>query len=171
MPGPADRLEVGRVVKPHGLRGEVVVDAVSNRPERFAPGAVLDAGGREFVVVAARPHQGRWLVQFEGVDGRDAAERLRGAVLTGEPLPAVEGEVFVHEVIGATVRDRAGTAVGRVVAVEANPAHDLLVLDSGALVPMPFVVEVRSGEPGEPGEVVVELPEGLLDVNARPGRE
>jgi 16S rRNA processing protein RimM len=64
----------------------------------------------------------------------------------------------VHEVVGADVRDRAGTPLGTVVAVQANPAHDLLVLDGGALVPMVFVVE--HGE----GVVVIDAPDGLFDL-------
>jgi 16S rRNA processing protein RimM len=153
-----ERLEVGRVGRAHGLHGEVSVTAVSNRPERFAPGSVLYDGDARLLVVASRPHQGRWLVRFEGVSDRNAAEALRGRLLRGDPVEAPpEGEVWVHEVIGAEVVDRAGTALGRVVAVEANPAHDLLVLDDGGLVPMVFLVETA------PGRLVVDPPEGLLD--------
>ena len=70
---------------------------------------------------------------------------------------APDGEVWVHEVIGAAVVDRAGRDHGRVVAVEANPAHDLLVLENGGLVPMVFVVE-HVGD-----RVVIDPPDGLLD--------
>jgi 16S rRNA processing protein RimM len=102
-------------------------------------------------------------VHFTGVDDRTAAEALRGLVLTGEPLGSLPaGERWLHELIDAEVRDRAGTRVGVIRAVEANPAHDLLVLDDGTLVPVVFVVEER------PGVVVIDPPEGLLDVN-RPG--
>lgn len=157
----AARLEVGRVVKAHGLKGEVVVHPVSNRPERFQPGAELYADDRRLTIATVRPHQQRWLIRFEGVGDRTAAEAMRGTVLTGESLgEAPEGEVWVHELVGAHVVDTKGAALGSVVAVEANPAHDLLVLDSGALVPIVFVTETR------PGEVVVDPPEGLLEVNA-----
>jgi 16S rRNA processing protein RimM len=160
MPGaPLDRLEVGRVVRAHGLRGEVVVAPITNREERFAVGASLDVNGEPRVIVSSRPHQDRWLVQFDGISDRDAAERLRGATLTAPPLADhADDAVWVHEVIGAEVFDTAGTALGRVVAVEANPAHDLLVLDSGPLVPMVFVVE-HDGD-----RVVVDVPEGLLEL-------
>jgi len=162
-PGAGDRLVVGRIGRAHGLRGEVAVRFISNRPERSAPGAVLYAGDRALVVDAARPHQDRMLVHFRDVDDRSAAEALQGVELTGEPLgddDAVlgENELWVHEVVGADVLDRAGTVVGRVVAVEANPAHDLLVLDGGALVPMVFVVEQRDGV------VVIDPPDGLFDL-------
>jgi 16S rRNA processing protein RimM len=144
------------------LRGEVAVRFSSNRPERAAPGAVLYAGERELVIVKARPHQGRVLVHFDGVDDRTAGEALQGLELTAAPLgDEVEldaDEVWIHEVVGADVQDRSGATVGRVVAVEANPAHDLLVLDGGALVPMVFVVDQRDGV------VVIDPPEGLFDL-------
>jgi 16S rRNA processing protein RimM len=153
------RLEVGRVGRAHGLRGEVHVVAVTNRSERFAPGSRLFVGGRELEVQSSRPSGSGWVVQFAGVHDRDAAEALRGLNVLGDASgDAPEGELWVHEVIGAEVRDRNGARIGLVDAVQANPAHDLLVLDSGALVPMVFVVE------HEPGVVVVDLPDGLLDL-------
>jgi len=164
-----DRLEVGRIVKAHGIRGEVVVEAVSNRPERFAAGAELHAGDRRFVVRRASPQGGpdpagrvsraRWIVSFEGVDDRNEAERLRGTMLAGDPLDYEDGsdELWVHELVGSELFDPSGRALGRVTAVEANPASDLLVLEDGHLVPMVFVVEATEGR------VVVDPPAGLLD--------
>jgi 16S rRNA processing protein RimM len=153
------RLEIGRVGRAHGLRGEVHVVAVTNRPERFSPGSHLFVGGRELVIKSARPSGSGWVVQFAGVGDRDSAEALRGKTVEGDaPGVAPEGELWVHEVIGAEVRDKAGARLGTVDAVQANPAHDLLVLDSGALVPMVFVVE------HQPGVLVVDIPDGLLDL-------
>jgi 16S rRNA processing protein RimM len=170
-----DRLEIGRIVKAHGIRGEVVVEAVSNRPERFSPGAVLYAGagpgGRALPVRRATPQGGpdaagrmarpRWIVAFEGVEDRNEAERLRGTVLTGEPLARGDagdgGDLWVHELVGSELFDPSGRVLGRVAAVEANPASDLLVLEDGGLVPMVFVVEAAAGR------VVVDPPAGLLD--------
>ncbi len=162
-PAAGDRLVVGRVGRAHGLRGEVAVRFSSNRPERAEAGSVLYAGDRELVIVAARPHQDRMLVRFDGVEDRTAAEALQGLELTGDrhrgdDAEIDDDEIWVHEVIGAEVRDRDGTVVGTVVAVEANPAHDLLVLDGGALVPMVFVVDQREGA------VVIDPPDGLLDL-------
>jgi 16S rRNA processing protein RimM len=153
-------LELGSIGRPHGVHGEVTVRLRTDRPERTEPGAVLYAGDRKLVVASARPHQGRWLVRFEGVADRNAAEELRGATLVGEPLDdAGEGRVWVHELVGAEARDVHGNVLGRVTAVEVNPAHDLLVLDERVLVPMVFVVDQG------PGIVIVDPPDGLLDVN------
>ncbi len=152
-------LEVGRVGRAHGLRGEVHVVAVTNLAERFAPGSALLVGDVLLEVESARMAGSGWVVQFEGVNDRNAAESLRGRSVKATALTArPDGAVFVHELIGAEVRDRAGSHIGRVEAVQANPAHDLLVLDSGALVPMVFVVDQQ------PGVVVVDLPDGLLDL-------
>lgn len=157
------------MVRAHGIRGEVIVEAVTNRPERFAPGAVLFAGDRRLVVQAATPHggpdalgrpsKGRWIVGFEGVEDRNQAEAMRGTVLTGQALGDLPAEeMWVHDLVGSEVVDRAGEVLGRVTAVEANPASDLLVLDGGALVPMVFVVEAGDGR------VVVDPPPGLLEL-------
>ena len=153
------RLEVGRIGRAHGLHGEVSVAPITNRSERFSAGSHLYVGDTEYVIASARPHQDRFLVRFEGIDDRTAAEALRGKLLTGEPLDAVtDGELWVHELIGEDVVTDDGTALGTIIAVEANPAHDLLVLDGGALVPMVFVVSSESGV------VVIDPPDGLFDL-------
>jgi len=153
------RLEVGRIGRAHGLRGEVFVTPVTNVPERFAVGSTLWVDDRPYEITSSRPNQHRFVVRFRGVDDRDGADALRGKLVEAEPLgEPPEGELWVHELIGSEVRDRAGTPLGRVVSVEANPAHDLLVLDGGALVPMVFVVSSESGV------VVIDPPEGLFDL-------
>lgn len=154
-------LEVGRVVKPHGLRGEVVVALVSNRPERMAAGSVLVATGRPLVVDHARPFEatgsGRWLVAFEGVGSREAAEPLRGLVLSAHPLDDPDA-LWAHELIGARVVSAGGEELGTVEAIEANPASDLLVLAGGGLIPLRFVVDHRDRR------VTVDIPPGLLEL-------
>jgi 16S rRNA processing protein RimM len=157
----AARLEVGRIGRAHGLRGEVAVSLLTDRIDRLRAGSVLFADARELIVAGARRHGERWLVRFEGVDDRTAAEALRGLVLAADALPTGADELWMHEIIGAAVRDREGRDLGRVVAVEANPASDLLVLEDDVLIPMTFVVERG------PDLVVVDPPPGLLDVNKR----
>jgi 16S rRNA processing protein RimM len=149
-------LEVGRITKPHGLKGEVIVELITDRHERVAPGTVLHTADGALVVMASTPHQGRWIVRFEGVDGREGADALRGTVLSAEPIDDPDA-LWVHELIGSTVVDPAGREHGVVVSVVANPASDLLELDDGALVPLRFVTE------HVPGRITVDAPAGLLD--------
>jgi 16S rRNA processing protein RimM len=155
-------LEVGRIVKPHGLKGEVIVSLVTNRPdERMAAGTVLSSDKGDLTVEWAKPHQNRWIVQFEGVSGRDAAEALRDRVLSAEPLDDDDEDddtLWIHELIGAEVVGVDGRSYGPVEAVEANPASDLLVLAGGGLVPLTFVVSGPTA-----GRIVIDPPAGLLD--------
>jgi 16S rRNA processing protein RimM len=150
-------LEVGLIVKPHGIKGEVIVDLVSNRPdERLAAGSVLESDRGPMEVLRSSPHQGRWIVAFAGVADRNEAEGLRGTVLRAEPLEGEDDTLWVHELVGAVVYDVNGLFYGRVREVEANPASDLLVLPQG-LVPLAFVVEQ------ERGRIVIDPPEGLIE--------
>lgn len=151
-------LEVGRIVKAHGIRGEVIVDLVSNRPDvRLAPGSVLSSDRGDLEVLTATPHQGRWIVAFDGILDRNTAETLRGTVLSAEPLAGEDDALWVHELIGSEVVDSAGRSYGPVEAVESNPASDLLVLSGERLVPLVFVTSKL------PGRVVIDPPAGLLD--------
>jgi 16S rRNA processing protein RimM len=133
--------------------------------ERLSPGSVLSSSRGPLRVVASRPLGGerdRYLVRFEGVADRTGAERLRGVDLSAEPLE-VPGALWVHELVGASVRDvTSGAELGRIAAVEANPASDLLVLESGALIPVHFVVGHRAED--QDHVVEVEVPEGLLEL-------
>ncbi len=153
----ASHLEVGRIGRAHGLQGEVLVHLTTDRAERLAPGSQLETDSGTLVVVASRPHQQRWLVRFEGVRDRNAAEALQGRALYADALPSAGDELWVHELIGARVRDRDGHDLGTVEAVEANPASDLLVLDGERLLPLTFVIEHGAGL------VVADPPDGLWD--------
>jgi len=159
-PEPADLLEVGRIGKSHGLRGEVAVTWVTNLvAERTTPGTRLNAAGDWLTVTAARPHQDRWLVRFDGIDDRSAAERLRGRTLSAEPIES-EGDVFVHDLVGKTLVDQHGVRHGPVMALVANPASDLLELEDGRLVPLAFYQSHNDDT------VSVDAPAGLLDAEA-----
>jgi 16S rRNA processing protein RimM len=150
-------LEVGRVAKPHGLRGEVIVSLTTDRTERLTKGNVLLTAKGPLTIVSAAKHQERWRVRFDGYDDRNAADTLHGLALHAEAIDDPDA-YFVHELIGCEVVDRDGTTIGEVVSVEANAAHDMLVLGDDTLIPLVFVVARK------PGILVVELPEGLLDL-------
>jgi len=152
------RLEVGRIGKAHGLRGEVLLTLVSNRVERVDKGSVLFIADQAHTVRSSRPHQGKHLVQFDDVTDRNAAETLRGAIVEAEPLEDTD-ELWVHELLGAEVIGLDGQVFGTVQAVEANPASDLLVLENHALVPLTFLVERN-----EAGQLVIDPPAGLFEL-------
>ena len=175
-PSPATLL-VGVVVRPHGLRGELVVDVRTDSPqERFAPGTVLlralpdGAVAAPLTVEAARPHSGRLLVRFAEAPDRDVAETLRGSRLlvdraalppTGDP-----DEFHVHHLEGLAVELADGTVVGTVREIAHGPGGELLVVARAdapdALVP--FVREIVPTVDVEAGRVVLTPPEGLLDL-------
>ena len=149
-------LEVGRITRPHGVRGEVNVVLTTNRTERVDVGAVLHTADGPLTVRSSRPHKTGYIVTFEECPDRDRAEALRGTVLRAEPIDDPD-ELWVHDLIGAVVVDEGGVERGRVVQVLDNPASDILELDTGALVPVQFVTSVDPGR-----RVDVDVPVGLF---------
>ena len=152
--------EVGRIGRAHGVQGELYVTLITDRVERLASGARLLAGAQWLTVAEARLQQQRWLVRFVGVDDRTTAEKLTNSVLHAEPID-VDGDddaLWVHELIGSRVVDQHGVDRGTCVAVIDNPAHDILELESGALVPVIFVVTCVDGV------ATIDPPEGLFDL-------
>ncbi|HEY8471339.1 MAG TPA: ribosome maturation factor RimM [Natronosporangium sp.] len=167
-------LTVGQIVRPHGVRGEVLVEISTDEPaERYAVGSTLVTdrpAPKVLTVEAKRPHQGRLIVAFKEVADRNAAEALRGVLLQVDseavPPPADPDEFLDHQLIGLSVVDRAGQPVGELVRIDHAPASDLLVVARPgartALVPFrkEFVPEVDLAG----GRVVIDPPPGLLDL-------
>ena len=150
-------LEVGHIRRAHGLRGEVFVQLISDSDARLAPGAELYAGDERLVVESSRvASNGRRIVKFAQIPNRTAAEQYANRVLRGRPLEDPDA-LWVHELIGRRVVETDGTDRGECVSVVANPAADLLELDSGALVPTNFVVS-------NDDVIVVDVPDGLFDL-------
>lgn len=171
--GDASARVVGRIVKPHGLRGEVVVAVSTDMPEhRFAEGACVRLAGRgraarELTVLAARPHGERMLVRFAGVDGADDAEALRGGVLVADPadLPSTgdADEFYDQQLEGLAVCTADGADVGTVREVTHGPGGELLVVDAGSgEVMIPFVQDIVTEVDLPARRIVVDPPEGLL---------
>ena len=137
-----------------------MVQLWTDQTQRLDPGTVLASARGDLRVVSSKPFgDERFIVPFEGVADRNAADGLRGVDLEAEPIDA-PGTLWVHELVGATVRDATGTELGRVAAVEANPASDLLVLESGGLIPIRFL----TAHDALTGTVEVDIPDGLLDL-------
>ena len=156
---------VGRVMKAHGVRGEVAVENRSDNPDRWTPGSVLfDERGAAFTVRSVRPHGGRLLVTFEEVPDRTAAETLAGRTLVVPEswLPALEpGEWWAFEAEGLRVVTEDGRELGVVREVLDYPAHDLwrIVAEDGTEFLLPAVDELLvSVDVGSRHAVVRSLP-------------
>jgi 16S rRNA processing protein RimM len=181
-------LVAGRIGRAHGLRGEVVVDVRTDRPDvRFAVGAELSTAPARhgpLTIATVRHDRGRLLVRFEGVSDRTAAEHLRGTDLVvrvdpeaeppddrgvgAEPEPAGADEYYDHELTGLAAYDPAGAPLGTVLRVEHPPAHDLLVLarPGGGEAQIPFVSAIVTDVDIAARRVTIDPPGGLLDLGA-----
>lgn len=172
-------LVVGRVVKSHGIRGELVVEVRTDSPEeRFAPGTRLigrlgrghAATDRDVTVDAARNHSGRLLVHLAGVTDRDTADGLRGMLLLVDsgslPDPEDPDEFHDHQLVGLRVLDTAGAHLGEVTEIVHTAAGELLNirLESGSDALVPFVTEMVPTVDLTGGTCVIDPPEGLLDL-------
>ena len=167
-------LVVGRVGKPHGVRGEVTVDVRTDDPDtRFAPGSSLrtDPADRGPLTVAdVHPRSGGIVVYFEDVDSREGAEALRGTLLVvdSDDLPelADPDEFYDHQLVGLRAELPDGAELGTVEDVLHAPAEDLLAITGpdGAELLVPFVSAIVPTVDLRGGRVVVDPPEGLLDL-------
>ena len=152
------RLEVGKIDKPHGVHGDVVVTLLSDRTERLDVGAVLFRDdGFQFTVNKSRPHQHRSIVEFGEIRGREAADAARGTMLFGDPIDDPD-TVWIHDLISAPVIDTDGNELGVVESVLENPASDILILGDEKMIPLTFFVEQR-----DDGTIMVDPPVGLFD--------
>lgn len=170
----ASMVLVGRVVRPHGLRGQVVIASETDfGAERFAVGAVVwreTGGGVGGLTVADSHRQGdRWVVAFEGVATVEAAEELRGVELRipeSARMPLGPDEYYLYDLVGCQVQTAAGVEVGRVQAVYTGAGSALLSVDrNGAEVLVPLVKAMCPEVDVAGRRIVVDPPEGLLDVN------
>ena len=173
-------LVAGRVVKPHGITGELVVDVRTDDPyERFAGGNRLQLKPsrgqgpvREVTVESSRPHGTRLLVRLAGVSDREGAEALRGHlfVVDSGDLPALDDpdEFYDHELEGLAVRTVGGDEVGTVHEVLHTAAGELLSVrnPAGREILVPFVSAIVTSVSRDAGVVEIDPPEGLLDVEA-----
>jgi len=164
-------LVVGRVGRPHGIRGEVTVEVRTDDPDdRFAPGRVLATDPAEsgpLTIEQARWHSGRLLVRFAGTDDRDAAETLRNTLLvidSAEIPPTTDPDEFHdHELIGLAVVTVDGTEIGTVTEVR-HLGQDLLVINPGSVL-VPFVSAIVPDVDIAAGRLVVDPPPGLLEAS------
>ncbi len=169
-------LTVGRIVKAHGITGEVVVEVRTDDPDtRFAPGAAVRArrpAGHEdsYRIDAVRDHGSRLLMRLAGVDGRTAAEQLRGALLVidSEDLPPIaEPDTYYdHQLEGLRVQTVSGQPIGVVAEVLHTAAGELLAVrrDDAGEVLVPFVEAIVTAVSLDAQTVEIDPPDGLLEL-------
>jgi 16S rRNA processing protein RimM len=167
------QVTVGRIGRPHGIRGDVVVGVRTDEPElRFAKGSRLDTdpvGIGPLVVAGTKWHSGELLVRFEGIGDRDAAAELRGAWLFVDSAliapPADPDEFRDADLVGLSVRTVSGTEVGTVDDV-LHSGQDVLVIKAAGRgdIMVPFVLPLVPEVNVKSGFLVIDPPEGLLDL-------
>ncbi len=160
-------VRVGRVVKPHGIRGELVVDPSGETLAALNVGDAILVGGEPQKVTGVRPHQGRTLLRLDSCAGRNRAEELRGAFVEvpfSTLQAAGEAEWYGDDLVGWSVLTTDGAAIGDVLGLVPGPVHDYLDLGPSRLVPMvrDWLVRVDADQ----RELYLDLPPGLLTVES-----
>jgi 16S rRNA processing protein RimM len=158
---------VGRITRPHGVRGELTVIVFSEVPGRFDAGAtVFLEDGRGLTIEASRPHKDRVLVTFSEVVDRESAEALRGAILVvpeSSSPPLAEGSWWDHQLVGCSVFTEAGTELGELRHVIHTAANDVwsAVDGSGVETLIPVLRDVLVSVDTDAGRIVVREIPGL----------
>jgi 16S rRNA processing protein RimM len=171
------QVTVGRIGRPHGIRGDIVVGVRTDEPElRFAKGSRLDTdpvGLGPLTVAGTKWHSGELLVRFEGISDRDAAAELRGTWLMVDSAtiapPEDPDEFRDADLVGLSVRTIDGTAVGNVDDV-LHSGQDVLVIKSadGREIMLPFVKPFVPEVDVSSGYLVIDPPDGLLNLEDTP---
>ncbi|WP_141577562.1 ribosome maturation factor RimM [Actinomadura sp. WMMA1423] len=167
----SEPLVVGRIGRPHGVRGEVAVDVRTDEPEsRFAPGTAIatdPVAAGPLTIERKRWHSGRLLVRFAGIGDRDAAEELRGTWLVVDPgdiSPSADPDDFHdQELLGLAVFTADGAEVGQVADVLHHGQDLLVVRGAGGEKLVPFVAALVPEVDVPGGRLVIDPPPGLLD--------
>jgi 16S rRNA processing protein RimM len=168
------QLQVARIGKPHGIRGEVTVQVLTDAPEdRFVPGTefvVEPASAGPLTVDSARWNKDILLLGFAGIETRNQAETLRGAKLFIETEELEEDDDegwYEHELVGLEARV-GSQVVGKVAALHTMPVQDLLVIEGsdGKEILVPFVEQIVPEVNVAGGFVLLTPPDGLFEINS-----
>ncbi len=158
-------IAIGKIVAPHGVRGDVRVVPLTDFPDRFQTlKKVLLQGGRELAVETVRYHKQFVILKFRGLDSRDAADTLRGKLLevTRDNLvPLPEGHFYVFDIVGLKVYDEAGDYIGTVTDVLHTGSNDVYVAEREGERPVliPALKEVVKAIDVAGGKITVKLQE------------
>lgn len=172
-----DMVLVGRIGRPHGIRGHVFVNAETDFVEkRFAPGATVwveaDGGADALTVASFRIQGGRPVVSFDGLTRIEDVETLTGRELrVPETMlaPLDDGAYYQHQLVGCVVETTGGVRVGVVTRVDGGVGGSLLTVDGPrGEVLVPFAVDICVAVDVENKSIRIEPPDGLLELNERP---
>jgi 16S rRNA processing protein RimM len=171
---------VGRIARAHGNRGQVILNLETDFPEaRFCPAAELfvtrGTGVERLTLTSVRFHGGRPIVGVAGVESMDAAEALAGLELrvpVDQLASLPEGTFYRHDLVGCRVETRGGDPVGVVREVEGTLGESrLVVAGGGGEVLIPLASEICTAIDPAAKRIVIDPPEGLLELNTRSGFE
>lgn len=172
-------LLIGKVTKPHGLRGDVKMYCFSGQPENirdYERLTLVDLRGKPVgsIEIAKTRVKGKTaIVKFANIDNRNQAEALEGfeVFLLKEDLPeSGPGEYYWHQYTGMRIVEQTGTIVGVVRKIFNSGAQDILVVETGTdEVMIPVTREIVVEEQAD--QIIVDLPPGLLDINCDDGQE
>jgi len=162
-------LAVGKMRHAHGLRGEVLMEIITDFPERIRRGSILYIGENRtpMTVTGRRVHAGNLLMAFDGVNTPEEAGRLRNlwAYVPAEGRPTLpEGEYYHHQILGLQVRDETGKDLGAISDILTTGANDVYVVrsQSGPEILLPAIESVILAINLEHKEMIVRLLPGLI---------
>ena len=157
------RIEIGRIARVHGIRGEVVIAPHDPESDLLDRQPALWIGGVAREVVRARSTPRGWLVQLAGVATRNDAEALRGQAVEVDraALELGEDDVLLDDLIGCRVERIDGTPWGTIAAIEGGMQDRLVIHDGDIERQLPLVDEFVTGIDLEAGVVTVDPPDGL----------
>lgn len=166
---------VGEILAAHGVRGEIKARLLSSDPQRLASLAdcfLADRAEKNFMpvrITGSRKAKGAWILSIKGITDRDAAEKLRGCLLSVRREDAItlgQNEWFIDDLIGCEVMDRSHGYLGNLVEIIENPAHDIYMIRSSGEKDLlfPALKSIILDVDLETKKIMVDLPEGLYEI-------
>ncbi|MGD8620428.1 MAG: ribosome maturation factor RimM [Anaerolineales bacterium] len=165
---PPEHLVVGRVVRPHGVRGSLVVEPVSRVIDSLQPGSVVFLGESEhaYIIENIRPHRKRFLMTLDGIEDRNEADLYRDLEVRlsyEESEPLDDHEYYYWQILGLKVQKEDGQLLGKVVDIIETGANDVYIVhsDSGEELLLPAIADVILTVDLEASKLIVRLLPGL----------
>ncbi|MBN2009467.1 16S rRNA processing protein RimM [candidate division KSB1 bacterium] len=171
MHQPHELICIGEVLNAHGIRGDIIIKPWTDDPDQFDELAEVYITNRDelkqFTIEKVRITQKKIIVKFRGIDNRNAAEQLRGALLQrqrSELRALAEDEYFIFDLIGLDVKSTSGETIGSITDVMEMPAHDVYVVQQGSReVLIPAVKSIVKSIDLDAGKIIIDPIDGLIE--------